>query len=100
MPKPRQKFARKVTRIFRTLYLELTISPLGKSQPYRGCWSKANGPRKYLRSKVDGYDWNEAASDEITMGARAMRSIRRRTRFAWYVDGKRVASKRVRIRRG
>jgi hypothetical protein len=99
VPKPAQKFTRKVTRLFSTLYLKLTIAPLGGDQPYRLCWHKANYQRKCLRSTVNGYDWNEAASDEISIGARAQRAMRSRTTFSWYVDGNRVASKRVRIRR-
>jgi hypothetical protein len=99
VPKPAQKFSRKVTRSFGTLYLKLTISRVGEDQPYRLSWRKADGRRKCLRSTVDGYDWNEAASDEISIGARAQRAMRNRTTFSWYVAGKRVASKRVRIRR-
>jgi hypothetical protein len=99
VPKPAQKFTRKVTRPFQTLYLKLTIAPLGDPQPYRLCWLKANRQSKCLRSTVDGYDWNGAASDEISIGVRAQRAMLSRTTFSWYVAGKRVASKRVRIRR-
>jgi hypothetical protein len=99
VPKPAQTFTRKVTRPFQTLYLKLTIAPLGDDQPYRLCWPKADGRRRCLRSTVDGYDWNEAASDEVSVGARAQRAMRSRTTFSWYVAGERVASKSVRIRR-
>jgi hypothetical protein len=99
VPMPAQRFTRSVTRPFKTLYLKLTISPLGEDQPYKLCWSKANLQRKCLSSTVGGYDWNRAASDEISVGARAQRAMGKRTTFSWYVAGKRVASKRVRIRR-
>jgi hypothetical protein len=99
VPKPAQKFTRSVTRPFKTLYLKLTISPLGEDQPYKLCWSKANGQRKCLSSTVNGYNGNAAASDEISVGARAQRAMWSRTTFSWYLAGKRVASKPVRIRR-
>ena len=99
VPKPTQRFKAKVTRLFgETLYPELTITPLGEPQPYTLCWRKADGRRKCLRSTVDGYNWNGAASDEISVGARVQRAMRKYTTFTWYVAGERVASRRVRIR--
>jgi hypothetical protein len=43
VPKPRQRFTRKVTRSFGTLYLRLTIAPLGESQAYQNAFCTSAG---------------------------------------------------------
>jgi hypothetical protein len=45
---------------------------------------------------LDGYDWNSSASDTLTV---TTRGLPLRTTFSWFVGGKRVALKRVLIRR-
>jgi hypothetical protein len=51
-------------------------------------------PRKCVVGTVDGYSWNSAATDTIEVRKRGMRKL---TTFTWYVDGRKVASQRVRI---
>jgi hypothetical protein len=96
IPKPAQRYKGTVTRFFTTLDVELTVTPLGETLPYEVCWTKASGRRKCLRSEVDGTSWDDPASDELSV---RVRGLRRKTRFNWFVDGKRVASKRVRVPR-
>jgi hypothetical protein len=96
VPKPSEKFAGRV-RVYRylsTVDVALTVSPLGEHLPYRVCWNRTRRPRRCIRGTVDGYSWNDSASDSLEVRTRGMR---RRTTFVWYVDGRRVASKRVRI---
>ncbi len=100
IPMPKQRFRGQVSGFVGiSSYLKLTVTPLGESLPYKVCWTTRSGKRKCLRGEVSGYDWNEAASDEQRIGTRPTRAMRRTTRFKWYVDGKRVASKRAQIRR-
>jgi hypothetical protein len=98
IPKPVLRFSSAVTvyRVLSLVDLELTVTPLGESLPYRVCWTRRARPRKCMRGTVVGDDWNSEASDSIEVPKRGMR---RRTTFTWYVDGVQVASKRVRIRR-
>lgn len=95
VPKPNLRYRGSVSRGFTSASLTFTVTPLGEALPYRVCWTRANRRRKCLRATVDGYSWNEPASDQVTVRTRGMR---RRTTFAWYVDGDRVASRRARIR--
>jgi hypothetical protein len=78
---------------------ELKITPLGESVPYKLCWTRRQG-RKCERSTVNGYDWTRPASDTIYLTLSDLKLPRRQTRttFTWQVGGKRVASKRVRVR--
>ena len=101
VPKPKQRFTPSVSGFAGiSTYLKLTVSPLGETLPYRVCWTKTGGGRKCLRSTIDGYSWNDSASDDLRVGARQTRAMPARARFVWYVAGERVASKRVRIPRG
>ena len=48
------------------------------------------------RSTVSGHSWYSPASDFLSVSLRKMRKL---TTFTWYVDGRVVSVKRVRIRR-
>jgi hypothetical protein len=98
VPEPKQTYRRrvKVYRYVGIVDLTLRIKPLGERRRYRVCWTRHKKGRKCARGTVDGYSWNSAASDTISVRRRGMR---RRTTFNWYVHGRRVASKRVRILR-
>jgi hypothetical protein len=98
VPKPVASYRGNV-RVYRYLQsvdLRLKVGPLGERLPYRVCWTLVGHRRKCVRSAVAGYSWNSAATDQISVRKRGMPQ---RTAFAWYVDGRRVASKRVRIPR-
>ena len=98
VPKPRQTYRLRVeqSRYASSIGITLTVSPLGERLPYRLCW-KGKGRRSLcVRSTVEGYDWNRAASDFISVSKRLLPT---RARFEWYVRGRRVASKIVRVGR-
>jgi len=71
-------------------YLTLRVKPLGESLPYKVCWRLKSKKRRCVTAKVDGYSWNDSASDDVTVGLRGMA---KRTAFAWYVHGQKVAAR-------
>lgn len=97
IPKPEQRYSARVQllRYIRIAYLTFTVRPLGEKLPYRVCWTLTRGSR-CVRATVDGYSWDDPASDLRRISMRKMRKV---TTFSWYVNGQRVALKRVRIRR-
>jgi hypothetical protein len=99
VPKPAPRYSGGVQayRYLSTVDLRFRVAPLGERLSYRVCWTRVNKPRKCVRSTVDGYSWNNPATDQIEVRKRGMP---KRTAFAWYVDGRKVASKRVRIPSG
>jgi hypothetical protein len=100
IPKPKQKFRATVDPGFLASF-ELTVSPLGESLPYRLCWARTGKSRKCERGTVLGTDWSDSASDSIylTVDDLKLASRQKRVKFTWYVSGKRVASKTLRISR-
>lgn len=94
---PDQRYGAKVqlVRYIGVAYLTFTVTPLGEKLPYRVCWTLTRGSR-CVRATVDGYSWNDSASDLLRISMRKMRKV---TTFSWYVNGQRVAVKRLRIRR-
>jgi hypothetical protein len=99
MPKPKQRFRASIKSGFIGSFT-LTITPAGKSVPYRLCWTRGRG-RRCERGTVDGYDWTRPASDTIFLTLSDLKLPRRQkqTTFTWQVAGKRVASKTIRIAR-
>jgi hypothetical protein len=98
IPKPAPRYRGKV-RVYgylSTVQLTFRVAPLGERRPYRVCWRLVAGRRKCVRSAVSGYSWNSPAEDQIDVRKRGMPRV---VTFAWYVDGRKVASKRARIRR-
>ena len=97
IPKPEQRYSARVQllRYIRIAYLTFTVNPLGETLSYKVCWTLTRGSR-CVRATVDGYSWNDSASDLLRLSMRKMRKV---TTFSWYVNGQRVALKRVRIRR-
>lgn len=73
----------------RILYITLKASPFGGALPYEVCWKQPKGKKKKLKKKcvsgtVDGYSWNEDATDQIRISTKGMT---RRTKFTWYTQG-------------
>jgi hypothetical protein len=98
IPKPAPRYRGKV-RVYRylsTVQLTFRVAPLGERRRYRVCWRLVAGRRKCIRSAVSGDSWNSPAEDQIYVRKRGMPRV---VTFAWYVDGRRVASKRARIPR-
>jgi hypothetical protein len=96
IPKPAQTYRGSSPLAFVgiAVYPKLTVSPSGKYLPYKVCWTRIKG-RKCLHPHISG-DWNSAASSEVRVGVDSR--MKRRTTFVWYVKGKRVASKTIRVR--
>jgi hypothetical protein len=98
VPKPQIRYGTSVT-VYRYLgeaSLRLTATPLGERLPYRLCYHlKKSGKVRCLGGVLDGYSWNSAADDTLSLTTRNLSSV---TTFAWYVGGVKVASRRVRIR--
>jgi hypothetical protein len=95
-PIPRYRGGARVYRYLSTVDLRFRVEPLGDRLRYRVCWTLVGKRRKCVRSTVKGYSWNEAATDEIGV---TKRDMPKRTTVSWYVNGRRVASKQVRISR-
>jgi len=93
-PKARYRGTVRAYRYLSRVRLGLAIRPLGERVPYRVCWRLVSGHRRCARGAVTGYSWNQAATDWLTVRKRGMPTV---AKFAWYVDGRRVASERRRI---
>ena len=100
VPEPRHRFKATIERDYISSFT-LSVSKLGETLPYRLCWNKAKGRRKCLRGKINGYDWNDTASDTLYLTVADLKLGKRQRfiTFKWYADGKRVTSKRLRLRR-
>jgi hypothetical protein len=85
----------KTYRYLRQADLTLTAKPLGEKVPYRVCFRVKSGKRRCLGGTLEGYSWNSAADDQLTVGTRGLRTV---TTFTWYVAGKKVASRKARVR--
>jgi hypothetical protein len=97
VPRPLVRYAARVTtyRDLAEVSLRLIATPLGERMPYRVCYRMKNGKTRCLSGALDGYDWNSSADDTLSVSTRNLPRI---TTFAWYVSGKKVVSKRVRLR--
>ena len=92
VPKPPQTYRGSV-QVWHYIHLaELTlrVKPLGERLPYKVCWRLKNGKQRCVRGTVEGYSWNDSATDDVSVGLRGMKN---RTTFAWYVRGRKVAVK-------
>jgi hypothetical protein len=95
--KPKQRFKARIKRGYIGTF-ELKITPAGETVPYKLCWNAAKG-RKCKTGSVLGTDWNDSASDPIFLAVDDLKlGHRTKVTFKWYVRGKRVAKKTVRIR--
>jgi hypothetical protein len=92
VPKPQQTYRGSVNvwHYSHVADLTLRVKPLGESLPYKVCWRLKSGQRRCVGGKVDGYSWNAAADDQVSVRLRGMKN---RTTFAWYVRGRKVAAR-------
>ena len=97
VPKPAIRYTARVTayRYLRQASLQFTATPLGERLAYRVCYRLKNGSKRCLNGGLEGYSWSSAANDDLTVNTRSLAAI---TTFTWYVTGKKVASRRVRVR--
>jgi hypothetical protein len=97
IPQPSVRYTARVTayRYLRQASLRLIATPLGQKRPYRVCYRLVSGRDRCLNGTLNGYDWNASADDTLTLSTR---NLSRTVTFSWYVGGKRVVSKRVRVR--
>lgn len=93
-PKIRYRGTVRAYRYLSRVRLGFRVRPLGERIHYRVCWRLASGRRRCARGAVMGYSWNRAATGWLTVRKRGMPRV---AKFAWYVDGHRVAAKRHRI---
>jgi hypothetical protein len=94
-PPSRYRAEVEVFRYIGVAYLTLRANPLGEDRPYKACWRLKNKRRMCVRGRLDGYDWDSAASDLLRVNTRGMARV---TTFTWYVGARTVATKRVRVR--
>jgi hypothetical protein len=97
IPKPAARYRAQVEvlRYIGVVYLTLRASPLGEDRPYRVCWRLKNRKRVCVKGSLNGYDWDESASDLRRVNTRRMGRV---TTCTWHVGARTVAVKRVRIR--
>jgi hypothetical protein len=98
IPKPTTRYAAAVTvyKFLSEASLRVAARPLGERRPYRVCYRLATGRTRCLVGTLRGFDWNSGATDSLTV---TTRGLPRLATFSWFVGGKRVAVKRVLIRR-
>jgi hypothetical protein len=89
-PPPLYRGGVSVLHYVHVAYLTLRVKPLGESLPYKVCWRLKNKKRRCVKGSVDGYSWNDSASDDLRVG---LRSMAKRTTFTWYVQGQKVATR-------
>jgi hypothetical protein len=97
IPEPAPRFAGRV-RVFRSrraVSVTLHVTPLAMHLAYRVCWTLKKGRRCAGRIVV-GWSWEKGESDTFEVWAKGMRPV---TRFVWYVEGRAVVSRKIRIRR-
>jgi hypothetical protein len=96
IPTPTISYSVAVTAFpsIRQAYLEITANPLGVMTPYRVCFRNAAHGIRCLSSTLDGFDWNSAADDELSITTSALPAS---TTFTWYVAGHKIATKRARL---
>jgi hypothetical protein len=98
VPEPAVRYSAGVTvyKYLNQVDLRLAAAPLGTSRSYRLCYQLRSGRTRCLTGTLDGFDWNSGVADTLTV---SKQNLPRITTFNWYVGGKRVATKRVLIRR-
>lgn len=98
IPRPAARYRGKVRayRFLSAVTVGFRAARLGERRPYRVCWRLVSGRRKCVRGALRGYSWNSPAEDELSVRKSGMGGVER---FVWYVDGRKVASKRARIPR-
>jgi hypothetical protein len=97
VPKPAVRYRANATafRFSGTASLQLVAAPLGEATPYRVCYRSKTKKTRCVTGRLDGYSWESSATDSLTVTTRNLPTF---TTFVWYVTGKIVGSKRIRVR--
>jgi hypothetical protein len=97
IPRPTIRYTAtvRVYRFISRVLLRFIAKPLGERMLYRVCYRLKNGASRCVRGILGGFSWNAAAEHTLTVNSRNLAAT---TTFSWYVDGRRVVSKRVRVR--
>jgi hypothetical protein len=94
-PASRYRVATQLLQYSGTLQTTIWATPLGVKRPYRVCYRSKAGAQRCTAGRIDGYDWNSAGSDTLSLATRFMPN---RVSLTWWVGASRVASKTVRVR--
>jgi hypothetical protein len=84
-------------RVFRRqgeAILDLTATPLGERLPYRVCYLTNKRAKRCRTGKIEGSSWDSPARAALYVPTESLPAV---ATFTWYVQGKRVASRRVRL---
>lgn len=97
VPRPATRFSAttQLLGFSQRIYLTLRAAPLGVSQAYRVCYRNAAKARRCVSGRIEGFSWNSAASDDLTISTRGLAPT---TRFQWFVGTRVVATKTVRTK--
>ena len=97
VPRPAVKYAVGATRetFTNTVSLRISATPLGEKLPYQVCFLTKARKRLCLRDTLAGYDWDSAARESLTVKTRNLATL---TTFTWFVGGRAVGFKRIRVR--
>lgn len=97
VPRPTVKYAVGATKesFTSTISLRISATPLGEKLPYQVCYLTKARKRLCLRDTLVGYDWDSAARESLTVKTRNLATL---TTFTWFVGGRAVGSKRIRVR--
>ncbi len=97
VPKPAQSFAGSVKGGVYAAELTLTVNPAGDDVPYKLCWTRTRGRAPRCKHRVvSGFDWTSEQFDTVYLAQSDLRLSRgqRKMTFNWYVDGRKVASRK------
>ena len=94
-PTVRYSVSATVYRYLREASLRLAATPLGETRSYRLCYPIRRHKVRCLSGTLDGFSWDYGASDTLTVSTR---NLAPKTRFTWYVAGKKVASRQIKVR--
>lgn len=78
------------------IVLELQVARSGERKAYTVCWHRRNGKQVCRGNTIEGGGWWSNDFDGQSAVQASRRGLAKFTRFVWTVDGKVVASKRVR----
>lgn len=98
VPLPTIRYITRIGSLFRgiSVYPAIRASVLGTDKQYRVCYISTARRQRCVGGTINGYSWNESASDEIRIAVtRAMPTV---TTFTWFVEGRVVGRRTVRVR--
>lgn len=94
-PKTRYSVSAKKDRFLKSMDLRVVAKPLGDRLAYRLCYPTKRVKRKCLSGALRGYDWDSSTQSTLSVSTSGLKPT---TTFTWQVNGKKVASLRVRVR--